>query len=449
MHGTSRAALTASRAAPFRLDRATDARPVVVIGGGVAGATTAYRLRKRGVPVLVLERTPRFGGRIQSETHHAATFETGMQFYYSAYKHTLGLLDEVGLRDQLRPAPVRGFMAYGGKVQPFDKSQPYMKLCSLRENVGLWKTMAPLVPYAAMANPFDFTATDRHADTAVDAYFKPRVSEAVYELAVRTMVVSYSFAEPEGHSLAVMLRVLRLGAVASTMALKKGNDALVRALMQGVRHEHAEAQRVLVQDGAVSGVVVMRAGREEVIETEHVVVAAPPPQARHLFADRADLAARFEALPYSSVLFVNLFLDRALPGDGWVYVHSRKDGHAPAFAIDTLKRCPELFPNGKSVIQVTFAQPHAAALSTLDDETLTRTALESMKPFIKDIAAITERAVVVRRPVAVAELAVGSFAKIRALEARAHAITGLRLVGDYLRAPLCEGAVRSTANVFT
>ena len=40
--------------------------PVVIVGAGLTGLTTAYELRKAGIDVLLLEAAPRPGGRIQT-----------------------------------------------------------------------------------------------------------------------------------------------------------------------------------------------------------------------------------------------------------------------------------------------------------------------------------------------------------------------------------------------
>ena len=41
---------------------------VVIVGGGIAGLSAAFELQKRGLSFVVLERAPRAGGVIISET---------------------------------------------------------------------------------------------------------------------------------------------------------------------------------------------------------------------------------------------------------------------------------------------------------------------------------------------------------------------------------------------
>lgn len=73
-----------------------------IIGGGYAGLTAAYELQKRGHAVTVLEKYGTWGGQ-------AATLpllDTRIEYFYhhlfGSDTHILGLMDELGIGDQLR-----------------------------------------------------------------------------------------------------------------------------------------------------------------------------------------------------------------------------------------------------------------------------------------------------------------------------------------------------------
>jgi monoamine oxidase len=70
----------------------------VIIGGGVAGLSAARELSTAGVRVLVLEARERLGGRVM--THHAAAgpVELGAEFVHGAFRETLAVVEEAGLR---------------------------------------------------------------------------------------------------------------------------------------------------------------------------------------------------------------------------------------------------------------------------------------------------------------------------------------------------------------
>ncbi len=71
--------------------------PVVVVGGGLAGLTTAYGLHKHGIDSLVLEAQPRLGGRIQTITFpDGVTAEAHMEEFWQS-SPAYPLLRELGL----------------------------------------------------------------------------------------------------------------------------------------------------------------------------------------------------------------------------------------------------------------------------------------------------------------------------------------------------------------
>jgi Flavin containing amine oxidoreductase len=60
-------------------------KPVVIVGGGIAGLVCARRLHRAGVPVLVLEASDRVGGRIRTDRKNGFTLDRGFQVLFEAY----------------------------------------------------------------------------------------------------------------------------------------------------------------------------------------------------------------------------------------------------------------------------------------------------------------------------------------------------------------------------
>ncbi|MBI2070339.1 MAG: FAD-dependent oxidoreductase [Elusimicrobia bacterium] len=418
-------------------------RPVVVIGAGIAGLTAAWELKKKGLDVIVLEETSHIGGRICSVEQNNCTFESGMQFYYSAYREARHLLRETGMQQHLIPAPISGLMTWEGRIGTFEKTKPWLNLLGIKENLSLWAAIAKHAGALAALDIFNFKGDEALDRIDAAEYFKHKCGAKVLELAIRPMTTSYAFVEPEGHSLAMLLKIIKLGAIAKIYAHTQGNDALAKAMSKQLAVIQGRATGVTVRHGQVESVAYRANGREETVETNHVVCAVPPPQAVSLFSSQPELQGAFGRIPYSATIMAHFFLDRAIEGKHWVYVLSRHDGHKAAFAIDCRRRCPPLFPDGKSVIQVSFVNPTATALMAVDDETILKQALNDMKVYLPDLESMIKRTSVIRRPLAVPTYHAGMFGNIRDLETQAARIQGLRLAGDYLRAPLIEGAIRS------
>ncbi len=76
---------------------------VVVVGGGLAGITTALGLAQRGVDVTLVERQPRLGGRAQSweDPTTGDPVHIGPHIFLSEYPNMLKLLDMLGTKDRI------------------------------------------------------------------------------------------------------------------------------------------------------------------------------------------------------------------------------------------------------------------------------------------------------------------------------------------------------------
>ena len=87
--------------APVTLLRAAEAkRKVVVVGGGLAGLSCAYELRKLGFEVVVLEGQGRAGGRVQTLREGLdpeLSAEAGATRIPDTHWMTLGYVRELGL----------------------------------------------------------------------------------------------------------------------------------------------------------------------------------------------------------------------------------------------------------------------------------------------------------------------------------------------------------------
>ena len=66
---------------------------IVVVGGGVAGLTCAWRLRRAGHEVEVLERQAVAGGRMRTEACGEFRLDRGAQFITSGYRNLHAVAD--------------------------------------------------------------------------------------------------------------------------------------------------------------------------------------------------------------------------------------------------------------------------------------------------------------------------------------------------------------------
>ena len=91
----------------------------IVVGGGVAGLTAAYRLLQGGHDVTVLEAGPELGGLVRTFDAGGEPLECFYHHIFTTDTEIIDLVNELGLGDRLvwRDSKV-GFF-HGGKIWPF------------------------------------------------------------------------------------------------------------------------------------------------------------------------------------------------------------------------------------------------------------------------------------------------------------------------------------------
>ena len=104
------AASGASAAAPEEPD-------VVVVGAGLAGLTTAYRLRQAGLSVVVLEASDHLGGRMRSASYpEGVGAEAGLEEFWNN-NPTVNLIEELGLQTEGAATAYSSFI-HKGRLYP-------------------------------------------------------------------------------------------------------------------------------------------------------------------------------------------------------------------------------------------------------------------------------------------------------------------------------------------
>lgn len=187
---------------------------VIVVGGGIAGLTAAWRLRRAGHEVRIFEREVASGGRMRSERRGAFVVDRGAQFVFSGYADLHALAEELGLADQVRPiSRTRNAILRDGRLLGSDPqsllSLLRSPLLSLRSKVTLprilwhvWKHRQKLNPrYPEIAASLDVE------DMA--SFLRRTVGEEAFEYVFAPAFSATFLSEPEEISAALVLLTLR------------------------------------------------------------------------------------------------------------------------------------------------------------------------------------------------------------------------------------------------
>ena len=95
--------------------------PVVVVGAGISGLTTAFELERAGQRTVVLEADVRLGGSIRTEAHDGFLYDVGADSFLHTKPEASALCRELGLEaDLVKPLPATTavFVARDGALYP-------------------------------------------------------------------------------------------------------------------------------------------------------------------------------------------------------------------------------------------------------------------------------------------------------------------------------------------
>ncbi|MEL7337516.1 MAG: FAD-dependent oxidoreductase, partial [Planctomycetota bacterium] len=78
-------------------DMNADSSQVVVIGGGLAGLTTAFYLHRQGIRTTLLESSARLGGALQTTRHQGWLIDHGADMFAVSPPGALALCQDLGI----------------------------------------------------------------------------------------------------------------------------------------------------------------------------------------------------------------------------------------------------------------------------------------------------------------------------------------------------------------
>ena len=353
-----------------------------IVGGGLAGLSAAYRLRRRGHEVRVFEAADRVGGL-------AATYETAgdrvEQFYHhlSRSEETIvALAEELGLGDAVEWRVGKNGYYVDGVVHPLDAPWEIVAFPPLSVYDKFRLTMLTLGVDVRGGRP-RFGAYE-----SLEAYEEVPVREFVEEHTTRNVYAS--FFEPlleakfgsraEDVSAAWLLGRVRFRGERDLLRgevlgyLEGGFHRLVEALVEAVGRERVEtgarATAVRTADGAVESLVVEDDDGETVHDVDAVVVAAMPDVLEELTGYACDIE-------FQGTVCAVVSLPEALTDTYWLNIAD--DARFGVLVEHTNFVPPSRYGGEHLLYLASYVQSPEETVWRLDDEALTDYWLEGLE----------------------------------------------------------------------
>ena len=333
---------------------------VIVIGGGITGLATCYRLQReaaaRDIPldITLLEASGRVGGVIETEHRDGFLIEHGPDAFISTKPAAKALCEELGVADQFvgtNPKVRRSFVIRNGTLHPVPEGFYMMAPGSFKPFL---KT--PLFSWRGklrMALDLFIPRRERDTDEAVAHFVRRRLGTEAFTRMAQPMIGGIYTSDAENLSLqATFPRFLEMekahGSIIKALRAQKKQaaqtsrdtsgpryslflsfksgmqtltDTLTQAVSDCIRLDAKVEHIQQTSDGNSWNVSLVNG---ETLNAELLCIALPAPQAAALIENvSSPLTTKLNEIPYASSATVNLAFRRAdvthaLDGMGFV-----------------------------------------------------------------------------------------------------------------------------------
>ncbi len=455
----------------------------VIIGGGVGGLATAFRLRERlraggrDPAIAVLERSARWGGVMRSRVEHGCVLEEGPDSILRALPAGMALLHDLGLDGEVQetePDARRSLIARGDRLLPIPEG------LYLLAPGRIW----PFLRSSALSWPGklralgDLVLPRRPADVAEEslaAFVRRRLGRETLARLAQPLASGIHTGDPErlsvdaafpqlvemeraSRSLILALRARRGDAAFAAAAgpryalfasLRGGLGRMIEVLIERLAgcDLRLDAPALAIERDGDAWCVRLDGGAA--LRARTIALAGPAHAAATVArAHDGELADALDAIEYSGVATINLgyAADAVTMPKAAGFVVPAIEGRALIAATFANQKYGGRAPAGLSVIRGFVGGALGEHRLTGDDATLIAQAVDDLRPLLRARAA-PRFASIHRWPRSMAQPTLGHnarVARIRELEARHH---GLALVGNGYEGvgipQICEQAARA------
>ena len=301
---------------------------VCVIGGGVAGMASAYRLMQRGHSVALYEASPYLGGLVRTFEVGGTRLEAFYHHLFSTDTTILSLIDELGFGDRMRWIDSKVGWFTEGKIYPFVTPLDLLRFSPLplldRAKLGMmgltlrkrddWEEFE----HVTAKDWIEKNVSKNVFDKVWGPLLHGKYGEAYDEIAMAWLwsKIHLRFASRKGGP----LQKEQLGYLTGSFALYI--EELERRLRDGGVdvHTNAPVERITAEGGRASGIVVNGTS----VAADAVVAAVPSSIFKKMAPPLTpDYERRLDAVGWQFALCMVITLKQPLSHIYWMNIADR------------------------------------------------------------------------------------------------------------------------------
>ncbi len=416
----------------------------LVVGAGISGLTTAFRLARGGMRVAVIEAADRVGGAIQTHTESPWRFELGPNTVVESHETVGRLISDAGLDGEkvvAAPSARRRYLYKDGLLVPLPGGPP-----------GLLTT--PLFPLGAklrlLKEPWIGRPPEGTEESIAD-FVRRRLGQPFLDYVVGPFVSGVYAGDPE--------RLSVRWAMPKIWALEHDHGSLLRGALARRKGPAPDGAMISFHDGLEAlprklareigdvrtGVVVRRIVRATggyradtsagPIEAKRVVLTVPADGAARLLDEVTAGASRLlDQIPYAAVAVLALGWRRADVGHplaGFGFLAPRKEGLRSLGCLFPSELFPDRAPEGHVALAVFAGGRTDPEIVSWDEDRIATTLIDELRGPLS-LQGEPAWTLVRRWPRAIPQYEVGHGRFVERAREIEHALPGLYISGNFL-----------------
>ena len=360
---------------------------VVVVGGGIAGLTTALHLKDHGLEVTLLEAQDRVGGNIRTDREDGWIIERAANGYLDNVPDTEHLVNRLGLERQVQKADERAakrFLYRNGQLHLLPTGPLSFIRSSVLSPTGRLRVLLEPLFGSRNSSGADRTVYEfarRHigheaATILVDAMVSGVFAGNIHELSLKSTFPKMADMETRYGSLVKAMIARRkqnsggpAGPGGTLTSFTSGLDVLITTLAEVLDSSIRLATPVDAIERASPWNVLLTSG--DIVEADAVLLATPARTASRLLARmHTEVSTTLSAIGSASLAVVALGYDADEIGgapDGFGFVVPRKQGLRMLGCLWDSSLFPGRAPNGKALLRVMIGGAHDSDIVDLED----------------------------------------------------------------------------------
>jgi len=299
---------------------------VLIVGGGCAGLTAAYTLKKEGYDVTVLEASPTIGGRMSVFENDGYSVDEKAQFVHPGYKIAREMMKELGLLETLHNFELGAGTRLWFRdhwVAAFPDPEDADAVAKTNE----WMEYMGPEKFGAFAAYVEEYCKDKFYEGDVDwmmdvdaedgpsfgEFVKENYGERVLECFAQPVLAAIGLEYPEKVGIGFGLQILWTVLVGGAAVVQKGLGQLAVRMSDSLGNSVRLAtpvKEIIIEDGRVTGV---RTEEGELIAADRVICAVPAIKALAMLPDLPQVMKdAMSHVTYCPTIHACLFMDKKL-----------------------------------------------------------------------------------------------------------------------------------------